>query len=129
MRGVPVVLKNVVISTSRPTFSQSAGTSVPAAYLSHIDAHAGPVPASDFIMMPDAALTAEYLIKVDVGIDIKTGDVITQVALNNPPTYTPWDGLGSNESLWVTFDRDSAAGPLQHRRLYCKRITAGGPSQ
>lgn len=124
-----VVLKNVVISTSRPTFSANAGTSQPSPYLSQIDAHAGPVPSSDFHVLPDAALTSEYLIKVDTDMDIKTGDVITQVSLNNPPVYTPWDGLGSNETLWVTFDRTSAAGPLAHKRLYCKRITAGGPSQ
>lgn len=123
------ILKNTVISTSRSSYSVSAGTSVPAPYLSQIDAHTGPIPASDFRTMPDAALTSDYLIKVDVGVDIKTGDTIPKVSINDPPVYTPWDGLGGNEALWVTFDRDSAAGPLAHRRLYCKRVTAGGPSQ
>lgn len=124
-----VVLKNVVLATSRPAYQATSGTSAPVPYLSLIDAHAGPVPASDFHVMPDAALASDYLIKVDIGTDIKTGDVITQVAQNNPPVYTPWEGLSGNEALWVTFDRASSAGPLAHLRLYCKRITAGGPSQ
>ena len=123
-----VVLPNVLISTSRPAYSSTTGTSAPTAHLSQIVAHAGPVPASSFHVLPEAALTSDYLIKVDIGVDIKTGDMITQVTLNDPPTYTPWDGLGNNETLSVTFDGDSAAGVLQHRQLYCKRITAGGPS-
>jgi hypothetical protein len=121
-----VVLRNTVIWTARPIYSASAGTSVPSSYLSAIDAHTGPVPSSDFHVLPDAALTSDYLVKVDAGTDIKTGDVITQVCLPDL-THSPWDGLSVSEELWVTFDRLSAAGPLAHLRLYCKRVTAGGP--
>lgn len=123
-----VVLKNVVIWTKRPSFSSTSVTSVATPYLSQIDAYAGPTPASDYRVLPDAALTSDYMLKVDIGTDIKTGDIISQVSLPNPPVYTPWDGLGANETLWVTFDRVSAAGPLAHRRIYCRRVTAGGPS-
>ncbi len=122
-----VVLKNVVIWTSRPSNSQGiTGTAQP--NLAEVEAHAGPIPSSDFITLPASALESQYLIKVDIGTDVKFGDTVTRVALNNPPTYTAWDALGTNETLFVTFARDSAAGPLQHRRIYAKRITAGGPS-
>lgn len=124
---MPVVLPNVVIWTSRPSFASGVtGQSSP--YLAKIAAHAGPVPSSDFITLPQSALESNYLLKVEIGTDIKFGDTISKVAKNNPPVYSAWDQLGSNEVLQVIFARDSAAGPLQHRRVYCKRITAGGPS-
>jgi hypothetical protein len=126
---MPVVMPNVLISTSRPNFTASTGTSAPSEYLSEIEAHAGPITQQDYRALPDAAMESQYLIKVEVGTDIVTGDQITQVTLNNPPVYTPWDALGGNETLWVIFARDSAAGPLQHRQLYCKRETGGGPAQ
>jgi hypothetical protein len=122
-----VVLKNVVIWTSRPSNSQGiTGTASPK--LNAVEAHAGPIPATDWIALPKSALESQYLIKVDIGTDVKFGDTVSKVAQNNPPAYTVWDQLGANETLFVTFARDSAAGPLQHRRVYAKRITAGGPS-
>lgn len=125
---MPVVMPNVVIWTQRPSYTSGITKGTNDSYLSAIEAHAGPVPTSDFITLPQSALESSYLFKVDIGTDIKFGDTIPQVALNNPPVYGPWDALGANEVLQVTFARDSAAGPLQHRRIYCKRITAGGPS-
>jgi len=124
---MPVVLSNVVVWTLRPSLSQGiTGQATP--WLSAIAAHAGPVPQTDFIVLPKSALESNYLLKVEIGTDIKFGDTISKVALNNPPVYTVWDQLTSNEVLFVLFDRDSSAGPLQHRRLYCKRVTGGGPS-
>jgi len=71
-------------------------------------------------------MESEYLMKVEAGTDIKKGDVITQITLGDG--VTPWDELGSNETLLVAFARNSSAGALQHRRLYCQRIVGGGPS-
>lgn len=124
---MPVVLKNVVIWTSRPSISGGI-TQQATANLVAIDAHAGPIPQADFVTLPRGALESNYLLKIEIGTDIKFGDTITKVALNNPPTYTPWDALSSNETLFVLFCKDSSAGPLQHRRVYCKRVTGGGPS-
>lgn len=124
---MPVVLKNVVIWTSRPSNAQGiTGTALP--YLNAIEAHAGPIPQTDWITLPASAVESSYLFKVDIGTDTKFGDTVSKVALNNPPEYSAWDQLGTNETLFVTFARDSSAGPLQHRRVYVKRITAGGPS-
>ena len=124
-----IPLKNVRIWTSRPAaYSASTGTPAPSANLSEIEAHSGPVPQSDYISLPAGAMESQYLKKVEIGTDIKTGDVITKVTLNDPPAYTPWDELGPNETLLVAFARNSAAGALQHRRLYCQRIVGGGPS-
>lgn len=124
---MPVVLPNVVIWTLRPSLSQGI-TGAATSYLSAVAAHAGPVPQMDFITLPRNALESNYLLKVEIGTDVKFGDTISKVALNNPPVHTPWDALNSNETLFVLFCRDSSAGPLQHRRCYCKRVTGGGPS-
>ena len=122
-----IPLKNVRIWTSRPAaYSASTGTPAPSPHLSAIEAHQSPVPQSDYISLPQGAMESEYLMKVEVGTDIKKGDVITQITLGDG--VTPWDELGSNETLLVAFARNSAAGALQHRRLYCQRVTGGGPS-
>lgn len=126
---MPVVMPNVLISTSRPNFTANTGTSAPSEYLSEVEAHAGPITQQDYRVLPAAAMESQYLIKVEVGTDIVTGDQITRVTENDPPIYSPWDELGGNEMLWVIFARNSAAGPLQHRQLYCKRITGGGSAQ
>jgi|ERR1041385_917237 hypothetical protein len=124
---MPVVLPNVVIWTLRPSISGGI-TEQAVAYLSAVPAHAGPVPQMDFITLPRSALESNYLLKVEIGTDVKFGDTISKVALNNPPVYSAWDALNSNETLFVLFCRDSSAGPLQHRRIYAKRVTGGGPS-
>lgn len=125
---MPVPLKNVVTWTSRPPYSASRGTGAPVPNLAKVEAHQGPIPASDYQTGTTAILESDYLFAYEIGTDIKKGDTITKVSLNNPPAYTLWDELGSNEMLFVTFARNSSAGPLQHRRVYCKRVTAGGPS-
>lgn len=79
--------------------------------------------------MPEAALTSNYFFKVDIGTDVIAEDAITQVTLNDPPLYTPWDQLGDNETMTVVFAQNSAAGPLSHRRLWCRRVTGGGTAQ
>jgi len=125
---MPIVLPNVLIWTSRAVFSASTGTSAPTPYLSEIEAHAGPMTQADYRTMPDAALSSNYLVKVEIGTDVIAEDTISKVALNDPPVFSPWDALGINEVLVVIFAQNSAAGPLQHRQLYCKRITGGGPA-
>jgi hypothetical protein len=123
-----IPLKNVVISTKRPgIYTASTGTSAPGPYLSLVPAYAGPVPESDYRTGTAPILESDYLLKVDIGIDIRKGDIISEVCLNNSPVYSAWDELGINETLLVSFARNSSAGVLQHRRVYCKRITAGGP--
>ena len=126
---MPVVFPNVLIWTARPAYSASTGTSAPVAYLAEVEAHAGPISQSEYRSLPEAALESSYLVKVDIGTDITVGDMISQVTLPDDPVFTPWDQLGVNEVLWVVFARNSAAGPLQYRMLYCKRETGGGPSQ
>jgi len=126
---MPVVLPNVVIWTSRAVFSSSTGTSAPTPYLSAISAHAGPMTQADYRTMPEAALTSNYLVKVEIGTDIIAEDSISKVALNNPPVYTVWDALGTNEYMVVIFAQNGPAGPLATRYLYCKRVTGGGPAQ
>jgi len=125
---MPVVLPNVLIWTSRPNYSASTGTSAPAPYLSEVEAHAGPVVQQDYRTMPVSALTSDYLIKVDIGTDIVAEHTIYKMTIIDDP-LTPWDELGPNEAFTVIFPQNSAAGPLQHRKLWCKRITAGGPAQ
>jgi hypothetical protein len=83
----------------------------------------------DYRTMPEAALTSNYLVKVEAGTDIVAEDTITKVTLIDAPLYTPWDELGANETLTVIFPQNSAAGPLAHRKLYCKRVTGGGQAQ
>lgn len=121
-----IPLANVRIWTSRPSYSASTGTSAPTPHLSEIEAYSGIVPQSDYVTLPQSAMESEYLKKVEIGTDIKKGDVITRVTLSDGVTL--WDALGSNETLLVAFARDSAAGVLQHRRLYCQRVTGGGPT-
>src|SRR5256885_6073643 len=124
-----IPLKNVRIWTSRSAaYSATTGTPAPSPHLSAIEAHQSPVPQSDYISLPAGAMESEDLIKVEAGTDIKKGDTITKVGLNDPPAYTPWDELGSNETLVIAFARNSSAGALQHRGLYCQRVTGGGPS-
>lgn len=125
---MPVVLPNVVIWTERPLYAASTGTSAPTPYLSEIEAHQGPVPQSDYVTLPASAVESQYKFKVEIGADINKGHVISKVCLNDPPLFTPWDVLGGNETLLVAFARDSSAGPLQHRQLFCQRVTAGGTS-
>jgi len=122
-----IPLKNVRIWTSRSAaYSATTGTPAPSPHLSAIEAHQSPVPQSDYISLPAGAMESEYLMKVEAGTDIKKGDTITQITLGDG--VTPWDELGSNEALLVAFARNSSAGALQHRRLYCQRIVGGGPS-
>lgn len=125
---MPIVLPNVVIWTNRAVFSSATGTSAPTPYLSEIEAHAGPMTQADYRTMPDAALSSNYLIKVDIGTDIIAEDTVPKVALNDPPVFSAWDALGINEYLVVIFVQNGAAGPLATRYLYCKRITGGGPA-
>jgi hypothetical protein len=123
------VLPNVLIWTNRPTYSASTGTSAPTPYLSEIPAHAGPMTQADYRALPDAAFTSNYLVKVDIGTDVVAEDTVPKLTLNDPPVFTVWDALGSNEYLVVIFAQNSAAGPLASRYLYCKRVTGGGPAQ
>jgi hypothetical protein len=123
-----VILPNLLIWTSRSDYSTSTGTSAPTPYLSEVRAHGGPISAQDYRVMPEAALTSDYLFKVDVGTDAIVGDAILKVTRIDS-VYTPWDELGANEAMTVIFAQNSTAGPLSHRKLWCKRITAGGPAQ
>jgi hypothetical protein len=125
---MPVAMPNVLISTSRAKYDPTTGTSAPAPYLSGIEAHAGPISQRDYRVMPEAALTSDYLIEVEIGTDIVAEDVVPSMTPIDDP-YTPWDELGTNEAFTVIFPQNSAAGPLQHRKLWCKRVTAGGPAQ
>lgn len=126
---MPIVFPNVLIWISRSSYSASTGTSAPAPYLSEIPAHGGPISAQDYRVMPEAALTSNYFFKVDIGTDVIAEDTVTQVTLNDAPLYTPWDQLGDNETMAVVFAQNSAAGPLAHRRLWCRRVTGGGTAQ
>ena len=116
-----IPLHNTYIWTKRP-----GGYTAPPNHLSAILAHTGRVPMSDYQTGTSAILESDYLIKVGVGVDVKKGDIISKITLNDQSTL--WDELGENETMMVNFAVNSAPGPLQHRRVYCKRITGGGPS-
>ncbi len=133
---MPVLLLNALLTVARVRYSVSTGaSSAPAEVLADVPCHIGPLRASAFTLLPEAALKAEYLAKVAPGTDIATGDQITAITL--PDGLTPWPGDYSRATAvpgsdptsvwWVSYHVESTPGPLAHRTLYLARITGGGP--
>jgi hypothetical protein len=117
------LMRNVDVDTVRSI--RSAGlTSAPTPWLQKIPAHATPTPQLDFKVLPEAALTSDYMLTVDAGTDIKTGDQAS--AINLPDTLIPWITLNANEFWLVVWTQNSSPGPLAHLKVFIKRITGGG---
>lgn len=125
------LLANVYINTARA--QRSNGMTMPEQpYLSGVLASALPTQStlSAYKVLPDAALQSDYTVRVDSGVDVREGDIVTAITLLDG--VTPWPSVGlasnslTNETLRVSFATESAPGPLAHRLVYVTRERAGG---
>lgn len=125
------LLTNVVITTARSTFDVTTRvTGVPITYLQRVPAHIEPnIGQVTFAAMPEAALTSDYIVTVDTGVDVVTQDRITSLMLTDG--VTPWPGdipFGTNEFWMVTYHVETGPVVLPSRVLYIKRVRGGGPT-
>lgn len=113
------LLPNVLINTRRPP-----GTGMHAI---DIDAHIRPNIQNGYTILPVAALESDYEVIVDSGTDLVEGDLLASITL--PDGTTPWPGLGAvntHEYFRVSYAYESIPGPLQHRKVFVKRVRGGG---
>lgn len=128
---MPVLLANALITSGRATFNAGTGvTTAPAANnLSAIRAHIEPMKATAFAVLPEAALTSDYVATVESGTDIKTGDTLTAITLPDGATPWPGDGPTTGNVVWqVVYHKELAGMLLPQRLLYLKRVRGGGPA-
>jgi hypothetical protein len=128
--GAPL-LQNVLITTERSTFTASSGVTSQAnsLVLAGYPAFIGPNTETAYKVLPEQVLASEFIVKVESGTDIVEGDIFSSITLRDG--VTPWPGLNlaenSNETLRVTFAKESTPGPLAHRIVYVGRERGGGP--
>lgn len=128
MTGI-VLLPNALLSTERATYNATTeSTSAPSAYLTGVLAHIEPMRASAYTLLPDSALTAEYVATVASGTDVAPGDVIATITLLDGVTPWPGDRVANDpNTAWeVAYIRETAPLFLPQRMVYLKRVTGGG---
>src|SRR5579884_1009892 len=114
------ILPNVTLFTSRSAYSTATGTSAPEPY-TQVDAHIGPLQASDWVKLPTGTLEAKYKATIDVGTDVHTGDKINAIVLITDGV-TPWPGYNANEAWWIVFVIEGTPGPLSARTAFIGRF-------
>lgn len=122
------VLSNVLISTSRSSFSSGVTSTANKPILQGIAANIMPLAGTNYKVLPEAALQSEYRLQVDSGVDVREGDVLTSITLGDG--VTPWPGINTtntNEYFRVSYVVESSPGPLAHRSAYVERVRGGGP--
>jgi len=131
---MPVLLANVLISTSRSQASVVSGvpnvTGPALPVLEGALAHIEPTRSEtdDLMNMPSGAVRTEMLAYVDQEADVRLGDYITSITLLDGTTPYPQLSLSGvpNEVFMVSFVLVSAPGPLKHRQLLISRYITGG---
>jgi hypothetical protein len=131
-----LLLANVLLTTTRPTFNTTTLATGPATpYLRGVLAHIGPAKASAYLLLPDATVKSLYQANVETGTDIAVGDLITTITLLDGVTTWPGDNPNTGTpgqdptSLWVVvFQEESPPGLLAYRQLYVTRYTGEGPT-
>lgn len=126
-----VLLPNVLVSTARSGYSQNFGTS--GATQPKLVKQPGHIQSTRGIMhmLPASALNSEYILRVDSGLDVHKGDVITAITLLDGKTT--WPGLGlantpiANEVWRVAEANEDSPGILPNRLVYLERLVGGGP--
>ncbi len=130
-----VLLSNVLFDAYRADYVPATGaTTAPTPHLQGVVAHLGPLPATQYALVPgEVDLHTIYLAEVETGTDITTGDQIVHIVLL-ADGVTPWPGdtppagqPGANNVVyWVRFHIEATPGPLAARRLYLERKVLGG---
>ena len=76
-----ILLPNVVVEVNRSRYLKNSGqTSKPQPYLSGVMGNLAPMTSTDYMLLstaPEPALRSNYVLSVDTGTDIITGDVIS----------------------------------------------------
>lgn len=125
-----VLLKNVQINTSRsPAYSSSSGTKTPIAHLTEVQGHIRTNAATAFVILPEPAIEADYVLTAETGTDILENDIVTSITLiANPSIHWPSMSTApnANEIIMVNYVKEVASGILPARYCYLKREVVGG---
>lgn len=121
--SAPLLLPNVIISTSRAAYNQA-----PTAKLTNLGGcHIEAVHGVDYATLPAAALDSKFKLKVPRGTDLVEGDKFT--AITQISDGTSWLPTNPMEILTVAYIEDSSPGILPCRIAYINRGVVGGPSK
>ncbi len=124
------LLANVLLSTSRSTFTASAyggTTGTPTPHLSGIPANIQPMNATQYGLLPPGALNIGYVADVDSGTDIAPDDLITSAVLLSDGV-TPWPGFSSAATWTVRFILESGPMLMPSRLCFIDMTITGGTS-
>ena len=122
-----VLLTNVYIDVLRSTYTTSSGTDVPKPYLTHQEGHLTRIKDSMFVPMQASALFATYEVYVEPNVDIKKGDVITNIVRKD--TGKKWFNQSDMETWRVLESNVSSPGFGEYRDVTLGRYVGGGPAQ
>lgn len=127
---------NVLTSWARAVYNPSDGTTLPATTtLTNLPAHADIIPSTSFHELPQNARMSVYMLMIDPGTDVVTGDqllsatdiVTGDVWPNDYPSDPSQPGFGG--TIWtVRFHHESSAGPGAYRALYVAKTQTTGPA-
>ena len=135
------LLANCLITTARGTFNATSKvTGPPAGYLTGVSAAVEPMQANSYTLLPTAAgaslLGNDYVVRLDSGVDVQTGDrIINCMLLDGVTPYPPevqWAGVTQpgviGAEYWeVSFAQEESPFPLPERTCYVKRVRLKGP--
>lgn len=124
---MPVVMPNVIFDVTRSTFLQSKGTQAPVSYLQNIEGHLQTIPARHLRMNSVGAVAIQYEVRVEMGLDIRIGDIIQNIRLID--TGQLWVDDDGGIQTWRVIDPfDMTPGLISYRTLTIQRFIGGGPA-
>lgn len=124
---MPVLLPNVLFDVHRSVYTTGKGTSKAVPYLYDQEGHVTTVPSRHLKMSAVGAVRIPYELRVELGTDIKIGDIITNMRLMD--TGDTWiDDVGGLQTWRVVDPYDMTPGILGYRMLMIERVIGGGPA-
>lgn len=124
--GMPILLPNIIFSTSRSQYNATTGTTKPQNNLMNIAGHIAPVRATQLAVLPPDAAGSQVVLTVESGTDIVIGDIITAMYLNDG--ITVWPAFNGAATYVVRFVQETAPLVLPTRIVYVEIVIATGPA-
>lgn len=121
-----VLLINVTFDVWRSNFLNGE-SSVPMPYMLGVTGHIQPVAEKHLDIMTYSTMRVEHEIRVDYGLDIRTGDDIKNIKRFDDST--PWPIPNGGADIWrILLGYDVSPGLMNYRVLQIGRYIAGGPA-
>lgn len=122
-----VIMPNILFDVYRSPYTVGRGTGKALPHLYDQEGHISPIPARHVKMQQTSAVYMPYELRSAAGLDIKIGDIITNIRLISSGEL--WiDNDGGIQTWRVVDPYDMSPGPLSYRMIMVERVIGGGPA-